>query len=92
MATILSKWNPRTADPELLDLPESDDFTLDPWPATPGADIRIEPADAMAARAQAIYGYSDSIGETNSANTTTGFRFDVVTKILVSPDGCHHYG
>lgn len=56
--------------------------------ATSDTDNRIESDGRAVESDRAIFGFTGSIGHTESDNTETGFRCDVLTKIIATPRGC----
>ena len=92
-AQMFADWNPRTAPatgPDSLDLPATDDFSLTPWHVCPDRTNRINLSAWMASRHQRIYGFVAAIDECNpelADNTTTAYRFEVITRICFLPDG-----
>ena len=88
MANILANWNPRTDDVEALDLPDTDDFEPTPWAATTDTDNRIELHASMAGCSKFIFGYVERINEKKTENSKTGYRLEVVAKIVFTPGGC----
>ena len=92
LAQTFADWGPRTAPhagPGSLDIPPSGDFELAPWHVGPDLNNRIDLSAWTASQHQRIYGFvaTDEEFPPTTENTTTAYRFEVITRIPYLPGG-----